>query len=149
MSLISSGDDPGAFLNGEDAVQVVRSLIHHAGTMYLRLGALLSYIEDERRDSSLPFDGEYVNAEFRLGYSKARYLIKIFQKFDSLGIDEDRLRGLKWSKAKEIARVPDDDLRDEFDDLVEFAVENTRDELINHITSNFEVHQRRTSTRDR
>lgn len=142
-------DDGPTFLNGEDPVEVARSMVHHAGTMYFRLGRVLSHIEDERRDSSLPFDGPYVEREFGLKYSKARYLMKIYRKFEGLEIDEDQLRALRWSKAKEIARVPDDDLRDEFDELVEIAIDCNRDELIDHITENFDVHQRQSSTRRR
>ncbi len=128
--------------DGDSPIEEVRALVGQAESIYYRLGRLLSEIRWDRRERNLPFDPRYVEKALRLKYRKAMYLISIHDKFDRAGINERRLKGLAWSKAKEIARLPAQQLRANFGALAEYARNNTREELVAHINDAFDVRRR-------
>jgi len=125
------------------AVKAVRLLVGGADTLYFRLGALLSKVRDSRIAKRLPFDQRYVTRSFPMSFRRAMYLNSIHDSFTRAGIGEQRLRGLAWSKAKEIARLPKQQLRANFKGLAEYARQHTRHELIAKINGEFEVPRRR------
>ena len=133
------GETGGGPRKRDDSVETVRRLVDQAETMYYRLGSLLSQIREDRRNGKQPFDPDYVGRDLRIGYRKAMYLISIHSKFSRAGINERQLRGLEWSKAKEIARLPEKQLHPNFDTLANFARKNTRADLIAHINKRFAV----------
>ncbi len=68
---------------------------------------------------------DYIEKELGVKYRKARYLINIYDYFTALGIDETKLGQMGWSKAKELVGKA---TKENFDELVEFANNHTRDE---------------------
>jgi nucleotidyltransferase/DNA polymerase involved in DNA repair len=59
--------------------------------------------------------------------------------FATLGVDTEKLETIGWSKAKELARIPAEQLKKDYDKLVKLAEEKTRDELTSHITKKYTV----------
>lgn len=119
-------------LADQDALDAAKSLIEQVERTYYMLGGVLAHIYKEGSHKSLGYDGkrgfaDYVEAELGIQYRKAMYLISIYEYFRALGVDENRLAEIGWSKAKELVNraTPEN-----FDELVNFAKENTRDELI-------------------
>ena len=100
-------------------------------------------MRDLRNAKKLRFDQKYVTRNFPMSFRRAMYLISIHDSFTLAGISERRLRGLAWSKAKEIARLPKQQLRANFKRLAEYARQHTRHELIAKINGEFEVPRRR------
>ena len=130
--------------NRHDAVREVQSLLGGSDLLYFRLGELLSGIRDNcSAGRGLWFDRMFVKNKFGLGYSKAMYLIRIYEKFSQARIGQRRLRGLDWSKAKEIARLETHELKGKFDSLSDFARKNTRQELIALIHEKCDVDTRK------
>ena len=124
-------------------VKEVRELVDGADTLYFRLGALLSKVRDSRVAKRLPFDQRYVTRTLPISFRRAMYLISIHDSFTRAGIGQRRLRGLAWSKAKEMARLPKQQLRANFKRLAEYAHQHTRQELIAKINGEYEVRSRR------
>ena len=133
-----AAEDPFQHLSVEGAEEVLRSLIDHLNGAYLEVGALLSRVGDihgpfDRKGAAAQHESARTKAATGVSYRKARYLISIHRAFAPLGAGADRLRGLGWAKAKEIARVPPEHLAPDLDTLVDFALNHGRDELIDHL----------------
>ncbi len=143
MTAKATSIDQAGVLDGVDLVKAVRRIVGEADTLYFRLGAMLSQVRDSRIAKRLPFDQKYVTRNFPMSFRRAMYLISIHDSFTRAGIGERRLRGLAWSKAKEIARLPKQQLRANFKRLAEYAHQHTRQELIAKINGEFEVRSRR------
>ena len=126
-----------------DPEQEVRELVGKTDTLYFKLGELLAKIRRTQLDQRLPFDEQYVSRNLHLKYRRAMYLINIYESFKDASIPERRLKGLAWSKAKEIARLPLKELRTNFKLLAEYAKDNTRQNLVAKINSEFPVIRRR------
>jgi hypothetical protein len=89
---------------------------------------------------------EYIKEELGIGYRKAMYLIDIYKAFRRHDIDERRLQRIGWSKAKVISQLAKDKFRNadgedvldnDLDELLEFAESNTREDLVNHVSSRY------------
>jgi len=100
---------------------------------YLKLGELLyevhygGYWQEWGYDS---FDA-YLMDEVRFHHRKGMYLISIFKKLRiDAGVPKEKLEGIGWSKAKEVARVATSENAGEW---VEKARESTVTELVNEV----------------
>ena len=129
---------------GGDALKAAKALVERAEQTDFTLGGVLHNIHESGVFKTLGFDGkrgfdDYVEKTLDIASRKARYLMGNYAKFVLLGVDEARLNELGWSKVKELARIPDDDLKKDFDKLAKKAKESTRDELVDHIKSKYAV----------
>jgi len=129
---------------GGDALKAAKALVDRAEQTDFTLGGVLRNIHETGSFKTLGYDGkrgfdDYVEQTLGIASRKARYLIAIYTKFAMLGIDETKLNEIGWSKAKELARVPDADLKKDFNKLVKKANDGTRDDLITHIKTKYEV----------
>ncbi len=130
------------------ALAAAKALVADVDNTYYSLGGVLHEISEKNAHVKAGYEAglkgfqAYVEAELGTDYRKARYLVAIYTKFRALNISRKRLAQIQWSKAKELARLELDDLRDNFDELVEYASNNTRDDLISHIKSTYVVANR-------
>lgn len=151
QALAAVGDEDMA--EGSAALIAAKTLVNRVDETYYTLGGVLSFIKETGVYKSLGFDGkrgfaDYCKAELGTDYRKAQYLIDVYEKVQAAGLNEARLREIGWSKAVQIVRVGDvslEKLAEDFDSLVDYATEHSRDELISHIQSSYEV-ARRTAT---
>lgn len=123
----------------KDALEAAKELVNRAEETEFTLGGVLAHIQREGIHQKLGYAGkrgfeDYIEQELGVKYRKARYLINIYEYFTQLGIDETRLGSIGWSKAKELVGVA---TKENFDDLVQFAQDNTRDALIEHIRTEY------------
>lgn len=130
--------------NANDALRAAKALVERAEQTDFTLGGVLCKIHETGVFKSLGFDGkrgfdEYVEQTLGIQSRKARYLMTIYTKFAMLGVDEAKLNEIGWSKAKELARIPDAELKKDFNKLVKMAGEKSRDDLIGHIKTKYEV----------
>lgn len=141
-------------LKGRSAIEAAKMLVNRNEQTEFTLGGVLHHIYVTGEFKTLGYDGkrgfsDYVEQALGVAYRKARYLISIYttfaQVFRAKGITEDDLLKLGWSKAKELARIPVNQLVENYDSLIAMASdgETSRDELIKHISENYEVTQRK------
>lgn len=142
-------------LSGQDALAAAKALVNRVEENYFTLGGVLHHIYVEGLHKAAGFDGKrgfamYVEKELGVAYRKAMYLIEIYQTFRILGVDEQRLGEIGWSKAKELKRVRDsmgdERLLGDFDSLVDFAKGHSREELISHLKDTYVTGQTGTGT---
>lgn len=126
-------------LHGEDPLKAAARLVERQDRDDFTLGGVLSHIQRHNLHCTLGYSGtsdfqQYIEQELGVKYRKARYLISIYECFSKLGLDEQRLSAMGWSKAKELVRVVN---KDNFDALADFAEAHTRNDLIEHIRTNY------------
>jgi hypothetical protein len=141
--------------NMTDAHAAALALVEQGEKTDFTLGGVLAKIYNSNyfthvkdRDGNA-YDGkrgfaDYVEDALGLQYRKAMYLIKIYTSFRALQFDEKKLAEIGWSKGKELARLAklkDEEgnsiLQRDFDELAEYAQENTREELIEHLKTTY------------
>ena len=140
-----------------DAIAAAKALIERSEQTYLMLGGVLHHIYENNLHKAEGYAGkrgfqEFVAKELGIEYRKAMYLMSNYRVFRELSLDAERnekLMAMGWSKAKEIAaiaRLRDPETNEEygvaaveahFDELADYAVEKTRDELTAKIKSDF------------
>jgi hypothetical protein len=128
-----------ALLAEKDALEAAKELVARAEETEFTLGGVLAHILREGIHRKLGYDGkrgfeDYIEKELGVKYRKARYLINIYEYFTALGVDENKLGAMGWSKAKELVNVA---TKENFEELVEFANEHTRDELVEKIRTSY------------
>lgn len=130
-----------ALLAEKDALEAAQELVNRAEETDFTLGGVLSHIQREGIYQRLGYDGkrgfeDYIEKHLGVKYRKARYLIRTYEYFSTLGIDEKRLAAIGWSKAKELVGVA---TKENFDELMTFAEDksHTRDDLIEHIRTTY------------
>lgn len=132
------------------ALIAARQLVNRVDETYYTLGGVLHYIKEQGTYKSIGYDGkrgfaDYVRAELDVDYRKAQDLISIYETVQRSGLNEARLAEIGWSKARQIVRIGSDGgegmtrLQADFDQLIDFAKEKTRDELIGKIKSEYET----------
>lgn len=141
-----------ALIEGGDALNAALSLVNQAEATDFTLGGVLHNIHETGIYKTLGYDGkrgfdDYVEQTLGLASRKGRYLMTTYVAFASLGIDETKLAEIGWSKAKELARIPGEALKKDFDKLVKLAGTKTREELIAHITTKYTVATRGSSVK--
>jgi hypothetical protein len=118
-----------------DALDAAKMLVERVEETYYTLGGVLADIYEQGIYKSVGYDGkrgfaDYTQAELGIQYRKAMYLIDIYQRMQTLGLDDTRLREIGWSKAKELLRFA---TAENFDDLVDYAKDHTREQLVEHL----------------
>lgn len=141
----------------QDAIAAAKALIERSEQTYLMLGGVLHHIYENNLHKAEGYAGkrgfqEFVSKELGIEYRKAMYLMKNYRVFRMLSLDQarnEKLIAMGWSKAKEIAAIAnfkDPETGEElgieaverhFDDLANYAVSNTRDDLTAKIKSDF------------
>jgi hypothetical protein len=143
-AVIEDSEGVREILREQDAVSAAKQLISMENRTNFTLGGVLHHIEQTGLAASYGMTGKkgfetFCASELGIDYRKARYLIDIYVKFRQIGFDERRLEAIGWSKAKELARISTEQLARDVDALLEYALENTRENLIEHIKTNYEV----------
>lgn len=134
-------------LSQSDALTAAKTLVERAEQTDFTLGGVLANIQETGAYKRAGYSGKgafdnYVKAELFMEKRKAYYLINIYSKFMRCGIPEAKLAEIGWSKAKELVRVDDDALRDNYDQLFEYAKDNNREDLISYLKTNYAVASR-------
>lgn len=127
-------------LEGQDALDAAKSLIEQKEQTYFDLGGVLYHIHRDEPYRQIGYDGkrgfsDYLLKELDMGYRKAMDLISIYKKFRELGVSDARLAEIGWSKAKKLANVV---TPENFDELVDVAKNNSRDQLEAVLSQRFE-----------
>lgn len=119
--------------NADNILELATDLAEDSAHIDYRLGGVLYHVNREKAYKTLSdnYSGAqgfqtYVEAELRVGYRKAMYLIDIYAKWNKYGLDKEKVAEIGWTKAQEIARVMDED---NADILVELAENNSVSEL--------------------
>lgn len=119
-----------------DALEAASSLAQRVQSDFYTLGGVLLHIERDglHRDKGYT-DGkngfnDYVSDELGVEYRKARYYMAMYQKFTQLGIEEEIIVSVGWTKARELVSLPD---KASVEAAFEFAQDNTRDDLIEYV----------------
>lgn len=140
-------------LKGGDAHEAAVALNAKISSAWFDFGGLLLVINSTKAFCALEgpdgvnyspdkdgFDA-YVQAEFGVKVATAYHWMRIHKAIVKLGKNHDALKGLGWDKAIYLAQAIksqgfalDDD---EFGTLVEFARENSRAELANHVRTTY------------
>ena len=98
------------------ALKAAKSLSEKIKETFWTLGGVLSFIRRHKSYSTIEVDGvtpysgkqgfaQYVEAELDTHYRKAMYYIEIYETFAPLGISEEQVLALGWSKAKELCGI--------------------------------------------
>jgi hypothetical protein len=100
-------------MTGEERRQCVRdtlrALSRREGELRAQLAELLAEVHDRRYWKSWGHKSfrAYVGTECDLAYRSAQVLVKVVHRFRELGVPDERLQRLEWSKAELVARVVD------------------------------------------
>lgn len=123
-------------IRGNDALNGVKELIKRNNQTEYAIGGVMSHIRSTNLYLTLgeKYEGNngfklYIEDELDIRPRKADYLIKTFDYFSELGIDENRLHAMGWTKAKELVGIAVED----FDRLANFADNHTVKELQEHL----------------
>jgi len=97
-----------------------------------RLGGVLSAIKKNKWYKDEGFDGfpEFVESRFGIHRRKASYLVKLYTDIAQSGVDWEKVKGIGWTKLKEIAPVLTED---NVESWVAFAMQNTTINIREHI----------------
>ena len=141
----SRGDDraiASSSAEHQDALDAAKSLVQQVDNTYFSLGGVLAQIKDEGIHETIGYGGErgfadYVETELQLEPRKAQYLMKIYRTFAELDVDQKRVSEIGWSKIRELTRIPTDRLKSDLDELLVYACEHTRNELLEHVRAEY------------
>lgn len=136
-------------LEAQDAHTAARSLVNRSEELAFTLGGVLAHIYKEGLHKQAGYHGkrafpDYCTNELGgLGYRKARYLINIYVKVTSLGIPEDRLAGIGWSKVKDLIGL---ETKEQFEAGLEFARTNPKSAIADYVREQYENAEDNTNT---
>ncbi len=126
-------EDILAMVEDGDVLELAKELVAESTTTEYRLGGILYHVRVSKVYKELdPSYAEigglqlYIQEQLGMEYRKAMYLVDIYTKFSKAGIHGDRVGEIGWTKAKEIARVVNEENADA---LLEAASESTVNEL--------------------
>ena len=131
-----------AIAEGEDALGAAEMLAQRAEMTFYTLGGVLLHIERdglhrdvEDAEGNAYEEGQkgfnkYVSEELGLEYRKARYYMQMYQHFTHLGVDEEVVVSVGWTKAREIVKIGD---KEQALQAFEEAKDMTRDELVDYV----------------
>jgi len=92
-------------LTEQEAHKEVVQLVEHIETGYFRLGGILSLIQEKKWFEGFDSFKDLVQDKFGLHYRKATYLIEIYRNLIEKQIPWSEVKGLSWTKLKEISKV--------------------------------------------
>ena len=133
-------------LEGQGLLDAAKELSEKSDTNDFLLGGILShiyfektYLDIEDENNTRPYDRNkgfelYVIDELGIRYRKAKHLVNIYMKFSKLGLGEQELSQVGWSKAKELLNYINEDNCEE---LLEYAESHSRSDLQEYIRETF------------
>ena len=136
--VITDSEAVTKLLETSDMLSAAKELAVSAEQTFLSLGGVLAHIAETGAHKTLGFDGkrgflDYMEKELNIQYRKGRYLIEIYQTTRKLNLDESLIAQIGWSKMKEISSKLADIDASEVQSLLEYARDNTREELVAHV----------------
>jgi len=117
--------------SADELITKARTLNEQIGRSYLDLGrvcqTLIAHgVPQEKGYKDL---SEFFEKEVQLHYRKASYLIDIAQRVDELGIPDEKMMLIGWSKAKEIVRAADPSVPMLIDNANIMSIEQIKQEV--------------------
>jgi len=121
-------------LKEEKAFKLIPQLLDSSAQSDFKLGGVLSIIQREGWYGDRGYENfrAYVEAECGLNYRKAMYLIAIYNSLVESGVKWESVKGLGWTKLKELASIV---TVDNVDEWVAIASEMTVLQLQEYIKS--------------
>lgn len=115
-------------------LEAAKSLVVQGEQTDFNLGGVLAEIQSHKTYVTAGYKGdngweEYLEAELGLKYRKAMYLIENYKTCVALGIDEERIAHIGWTKLRSIVRVASKLTEKQLEQLLEKANKSTRGEL--------------------
>jgi hypothetical protein len=85
-------------------VTKIIKLAENVNKTYFEIGHLLAQVQESEEYNDYGYEkfSAFIEGELPFRKSKAHYLIRISRKAEDLGLTEDALQGVGWSKAREI-----------------------------------------------
>lgn len=131
--------------NAEDTIKAAETLSKQIDTNEFTLGGVLAAIrrdnlhtkllgEDQKplfSDDKAGFEA-YINARLSCGYRKAMYLIGMYEKYSALGVTEQQIAKIGWSKAVLMLGIVTAENKGE---LLEYAETHSKSEVEAHVKS--------------
>ncbi len=109
-------------LKEKQARELVGELAEQAEVTFFRLGGVLSVVQANGWYKPFASFREFVEKEHGIHYRKATYWVGIYNELAESKVPWEKVKGLGWTKLKEIASVLTPDNVDEW---VKIAMENT------------------------
>jgi len=106
----------------------VREMKNSIFDVYFDMGAVLKQIRDEGLYKELGFENleEYTQKRHGFRYRKAAYLIAIVENCEKAGISKEDVRGIEWTKMKELPELTDENRQEWLMKAKELSVEELR-----------------------
>lgn len=105
-------------IGNKHPVEVAATLSNTINDHYFDLGMVLYFIKEtgeykQINDKKYFCDKhqkwkDFCENELTISYRSAQYYLTMYQYFDSMGVTKEQLRGLGWSKAKELVGLTED-----------------------------------------
>lgn len=92
-------------LSKDQAFTLADTLLEQAGTNDFKLGGVLSVIQTHGWFEGYPSFRAMVDDRFKMHYRKALYLVQIYNDLVENQIPWEKVKGLGWTKLKEIAKL--------------------------------------------
>jgi len=119
-----------------DIIAFTKACYNKAQKYNFIVGGLLIHMANTQEHIKHGFANDYkgfeafVESVLDFRYGKARYLMNAYQKFTALDVPVERLEKIGWTKTRVITQVAS---KENFDELVDYAENHTREELEDHI----------------
>lgn len=128
--------------SGEGILEAAKSLCIQGEQTKFNLGGVLAEIHSKKAYVTAGYKGDdgwaqYLKAELDLEYRPAMYYIEIYKTCTELGIDEERIAHIGWTKLRSVLKVAKTITDKQLDKLLEKASKMKRDDLDAYIVKNF------------
>lgn len=103
-------------LTAEAALDMAHKLMDETEFSYFKLGGVLSVIQANSFWEGKGFETfkEFMEEEFGMPYRKGMYLIQIYNDLVESGVPWESVKGVGWTKLKELAKILTEDNVDEW-----------------------------------
>lgn len=101
-------------LKKDDAITMMTNLIEETEFNNFKVGGLLSRIQEEGWWEGHDSFKDFVTDEFGMPYRKAMYLVAIYNELVESGVTWEQVKGVGWTKLKEIAKYLNEENVDEW-----------------------------------
>jgi len=128
--------------SGDGILEAAKALRVQGEQTKFNLGGVLAEIQSKKSYVAAGYTGEsgwqdYLRDELNVEYRSAMYYIEIYKTCSELGIDEERIAHIGWTKLRSVVKVARKITDKQLDKLLERAGKLTRDELDAYIDKNF------------
>lgn len=127
---------------GDGILEAAKALRIQGEQTKFNLGGVLAEIQSKKSYVAAGYTGDsgwqdYLLNELNVEYRSAMYYIEIYKTCSELGIDEERIANIGWTKLRSVVKVARKVTDKQLDKLLEKASKLTRDELDAYISKNF------------